>query len=155
MYMNHIQGAYKAGLKVGIYFFTEAINASEGKAEAQYAIKLLKKSGVKLSYPIAIDTEEISGKKARANRSSLSRAKRTEAVKAFCEEIKAQGYEPMIYASTSWLENQLDMSKLPYKVLVAQYNSTCTYKGSKVMWQYTSSGKVDGVSGRVDLSHVY
>ena len=157
MFMNHIQGAYAAGLKVGIYFFTEAINAAEGKAEAQYAIKLLKKAGVKLSYPIGVDTEEINDKKEkpRANAKYLSKAKRTEAIKAFCEEIKAQGYEPMIYASTNWLENQLDMSKLPYKVWVAQYNSKCTYKGDKIMWQYTSEGRVDGVSGDVDISYAY
>ena len=55
--MSHITGAAKAGLKVGVYFFTEAINAKEGREEAEYTLKLIKKAGVKLSYPIAIDTE--------------------------------------------------------------------------------------------------
>lgn len=153
MYLNHIQGAAKAGLKVGIYFFTEAINAKEGKEEAAYAIKLLKKAGVAISYPIAIDTEAINAKNVRAN--DLSKAKRTEVIKAFCEEIKNQGYEPMIYASTSWLNNKLDMSKLPYKVWCAQYYKECQYKGNVVMWQYTSEGKVNGVSGVVDMNHCY
>ena len=157
MFMNHIKGAEKAGLKLGIYFFTEAINAAEGKAEAQYAIKLLKKAGVKLSYPIAVDTENVTDRKnkPRANSDRLSKAKRTEAIKAFCEEIKANGYEPMIYASTSWFENQLDMSKLPYKLWVAQYASKCTYKGSKILWQYTSKAKVGGITGNVDVSYSY
>ena len=153
MYLNHIQGAAKAGLKVGIYFFTEAINAKEGKEEAAYAIKLLKKAGVAISYPIAIDTEAINAKNVRAN--DLSKAKRTEVIKAFCEEVKNQGYEPMIYASTSWLNNKLDMSKLPYKVWCAQYYKECQYKGNVVMWQYTSEGKVNGVSGVVDMNHCY
>ena len=148
MFLEHIAGANKAGLKLGIYFFTEAISAAEGKAEAQYTLKLLKKAGVKLTYPIAIDTEDINDKssKPRANSKYLSKAKRTEAIKAFCEEIKANGYEPMIYASTSWLNNQLDMSKLPYTVWVAQYNTSVTYKGNYAFWQYTSTNKIDGIT---------
>lgn len=157
MFMNHITGANKVGLKLGIYFFTEAINAAEGKAEAQFALKMLKKAGVKLSYPIAIDTEDIKAKNPvpRANSSKLSTAKRTEAIKAFCEEIKANGYEPMIYASTAWLNNQLDMSKLPYTVWVAQYNDKVTYTGKYSLWQYTSTGKVDGINQVVDKSYCY
>ena len=157
MFLNHIQGAYKAGLKVGIYFFTEAVNEAEGRAEARFALAQLKKSGVKITYPIAVDTENISASNPtpRANSNKLSVANRTAAIKGFCEEIKKNGYEPMIYASTSWLNNQLNMSKLPYKVWVAQYNSSVTYKGSYIMWQYTSTGKVNGISGVVDKSHSY
>ena len=59
MFMEHIKGAYNAGLKVGIYMFTEAVNAKEGKEEAQYAISLMKKAGVPLSYPIGIDSEDV------------------------------------------------------------------------------------------------
>ena len=123
---SHIKGAYKAGLKVGVYFFTEAINAKEGKEEAAYTLNLIKNMGIPLSYPIAVDTENVfwyeGGKKCkgRANSGVLSKAKRTEAIKAFCEEIKAQGYEPMIYASLSWFGDCLDMSKLPYKVWANQ-----------------------------------
>lgn len=157
MFLNHIKGAYKAGLKVGIYFFTEAVNEAEGRAEARFALAQLKKSGVKITYPIAVDTENISASNPtpRANSNKLSVANRTAAIKGFCEEIKKNGYEPMIYASTSWLNNQLNMSKLPYKVWVAQYNSSVTYKGSYIMWQYTSTGKVNGISGVVDKSHSY
>lgn len=157
MFMTHIANANKVGLKLGIYFFTEAINAAEGKEEAQFALKMLKKAGVKLTYPIAIDTENIKEKNPvpRANSTVLSKAKRTEAVKAFCEEIKANGYEPMIYASTDWLNNQLDMSKLPYTVWVAQYNTKVTYTGKYALWQYTSTANVDGFSQDVDKSYCY
>lgn len=152
-FSKHVKGAVKAGLKVGVYFFTEAINAKEGKEEADYTLKLIKREGLKLLYPIAVDTESISASNVRANNISVSA--RTAAIQAFCEEIKLKGYEPMIYASTSWLENKLSMSKLPYKVWVAQYNSKVTYKGSYVMWQYTSTGRVSGISGVVDLNHCY
>ena len=72
---------------------------------------------------------------------------------AFCDVVKARGYQPCIYANTSTLNTALTKPKYP--VWVAQYASSCTYKKSKVMWQYTSSGKVDGINGRVDLSYVY
>ena len=153
MFMSHIKGAHAAGLKIGVYFFTEAINAKEGKEEADYAVKLIEKAGVPLDYPVAVDTEYINAKNVRAN--GLSRAKRTEVIKAFCEEIKALGYTPMIYGSTSWLNNQLDMSKLPYKVWCAQYYKECQYKGSYIFWQYTSEGKIDGIKGVVDLNKCY
>ena len=152
-FIEHIKGAYKAGLAVGIYMFTEGITAAEGKAEADYAIKMWKKAGVPLSYPIAVDTEAVNIKNERAK--NLTKAQRTAVIKGFCDRIKELGYEPMIYASTSWLNNKLDMSKLPYKVWVAQYSSTCEYKGSYVMWQYTSSASVDGVSGKVDMNNCY
>ena len=153
MFMSHIKGAHAAGLKIGVYFFTEAINAKEGKEEADYAVKLIEKAGVPLDYPVAVDTEYINAKNVRAN--GLSRAKRTEVIKAFCEEIKALGYTPMIYGSTSWLNNQLDMSKLPYKVWCAQYYKECQYKGDCIFWQYTSEGKIDGIKGVVDLNKCY
>ena len=158
-FLEHIKGAHKAGLKVGIYMFTEGINAAEGKAEAVYALNQLKKAGMPISYPIAVDTEpayykDKNGKKCDGRANKLSQAKRTEVVKAFCEEIKAQGYEPMIYASTSWLNNKLDMSKLPYKVWCAQYYHKCEYKGDYVLWQYTSDGHVSGVKGNVDMNKV-
>ena len=157
MFMKHVAGAQSVGLKIGVYFFTEAINAAEGKEEAQFALKMLKKAGVKLTYPIAIDTEDIKAKNPvpRANSTRLSAAKRTEAIKAFCEEIKANGYEPMIYASTSWLNNQLTMSKLPYTVWVAQYNDKVTYKGSYAIWQYSSLGKINGINQVVDMNWCY
>lgn len=152
-FRKNIKAAHAAGLMVGVYFFTEGINAKEGKEEAAYTLNLIRQAGIPLSYPVAVDTEHINAKKARAN--GLSKAKRTEVIKAFCEEIKAQGYEPMIYASTSWLNNNLDMSKLPYKVWVAQYYDRVTYKGDYVMWQYSSLGHIDGIKGVVDKNHCY
>lgn len=153
-FMRNIKGAKAAGIDVGVYFFTEAINAKEGKEEADFCIKQIKKSGVKVTYPVVIDTENLAG--ARASSSRLSKTKRTEAVQAFCKQVKAKGYTPMIYASTSWLNNQLNMSKLSdYYVWVAQYYKKVTYGGSYKCWQYTSSGKVNGISTRVDMDYWY
>lgn len=161
-FLEHIKGAYKAGLKVGVYFFTEAINAAEGKEEAEYTLKLIKELGLPLSFPVGVDSENVTWKNpdgtkgyGRANDKNLSASKRTEAIKAFCETIESAGYKSMIYASTSWLNNQLKMSELPYYVWCAQYYSKCEYKGDYVMWQYTSDGSVPGVEGDVDMNHCY
>lgn len=152
-FFEHIKAAYEAGAKVGIYMFTEGITAAEGRAEADFAIRKLKEAGVPISYPIGVDTErvKVDGERAR----NLSKAQRTAVIKAFCERIIECGYEPMIYASTSWLNNKLDISKLPYKVWCAQYASKCEYKGAYIMWQYTSDGKIDGYKGRIDMNHCY
>ena len=61
----------------------------------------------------------------------------------------------MIYASLSWFGDCLDMSKLPYKVWCAQYNDKCQYKGEYVMWQYTSTGRVNGINDVVDKNKCY
>lgn len=162
MFMEYIKGAHAAGIPVGIYFLTQAITAAEGKAEAQYAIKQWTKAGVPISYPICIDSENVTWKNedgstgyGRANDRNLLPAKRTIAIKGFVDEIKRQGYKAMIYASTGWLNNQVDMSKLDCDVWVAQYYSECQYKGKYIIWQYTSEGSVNGVKGVVDMNRCY
>ena len=151
-FKNNMQRATAAGVDVGAYYFSQARTVKEAKAEAAFAVKQVKESGCKLNLPLVIDTENCPS--GRASSSKLNRSKRTAAVKAFCDYVKSKGYTPMIYASTSWLNNNLDMKKLSgYRVWVAQYNDTVTYKGSYRCWQYTSSGKVPGIKGRVDLNY--
>ena len=157
MFLNHIKGASTAGLKVGVYFFTEAINYAEGREEAEFTLKLIEKAGVNLYYPIAVDTEYIGkddeGIIPRAD--NISKTARTDAIKGFCDVIKERGGQPMIYASLNWFDTHLDMSKLPFDVWVAQYYTECQYKGKYLMWQYTSKGSVEGVKGVVDMNKCY
>ena len=149
---RNIKGATAAGIKVGVYFFSQAINETAGAEEADYIINQIKH--YKVTLPVVIDTEYVSDSRARGN--SISKTTRTAAVKAFCERSLQRGYTPMIYASTSWLNNQLDMSKLSkYKVWVAQYYNRVTYTGKYQCWQYTSSGHVDGINTKVDMNYWY
>ena len=149
---RNIKGATAAGIKVGVYFFSQAINETEGAEEADYIVNQIR--NYKVTLPVVIDTEYVSDSRARGN--LISKEIRTAAVKAFCERSLQRGYTPMIYASTSWLNNQLDMSKLSaYKVWVAQYYSRVTYNGKYHCWQYSSSGSVDGISNRVDMNYWY
>ena len=153
-YKTNIKGANNNGIPAGVYFFTQAKTYAEGKAEADFVIDNIQ--GYKITLPIVIDTEASGASNNSGRADKLTKAQRTQAVKGFCDEIRARGYEPMIYASTSWLNNKLDMSQLSNnKVWVAQYYTTVTYGGSYVCWQYTSSGSVSGISGRVDMNYWY
>lgn len=150
-FKQHIKGATDAGLKVGVYFFTQAITKAEAVEEASMALALTE--GYNLAYPIFIDTERVSGN-ARAN--NLDKATRTEIVDAFCKTIQSAGRKAGIYASKSWYNNQLDVSKLnDYYIWVAQYNTECTYTGRYDIWQYTETGNIPGITGNVDLNISY
>ena len=120
---------------------------TEAKKEANYLCDILDKYRPYINYYVVCDYEF--GK--RLN--SKIGTKASEIANAFCDVVKARGYSPCIYANYTMLTKYLKSPKHP--VWVAQYNSTCSYKGEKVLWQYTSSGSVDGISGKVDLSYVY
>ncbi|MDY6307425.1 MAG: phage holin [Oribacterium sp.] len=145
----NMKGANTNGIHAGVYFFSQAITEAEAVEEADYTIN--KAKSYKVDCPVVIDTESLSESRGNA----MTKAQRTAVMKAFCERVKALGYVPMIYASTSWLNNQLDMSELPYKVWCAQYYSHCEYKGSYDAWQYSSSGSVAGVNGNCDMDYGY
>ncbi len=147
---KNIKGATEAGVKVGIYFFTQAVTAAEGVEEASMVLSLCE--GYKMAYPMFIDTEGSGGGRG----DKIGKIERTEAIKAFCETIENAGYTAGIYASKSWFENNLDMEKLTgYSIWLAQYSSQATYEGEYDMWQYTSAGKVDGIGTLVDYDLSY
>ena len=130
---------------MGAYHYSQAITVAEAKKEAEFFCNILK--NYTPTFYVVCDFEY----GGRLN--SKIGKKASDIANAFCDVVKAHGYQPCIYANTSTLNTALTKPKYP--VWVAQYASSCTYEKSKVMWQYTSSGKVDGINGRVDLSYVY
>lgn len=151
-------GAKANGIPIGLYFFTQAVNTKEAVQEANYVLNLIKTYGVKVTYPIAIDTETANGGAGRAD--NLDVATRTAVCKAFCDTIRKAGYTPAIYASRDWFYNNLNMEQLKgYDIWVAHYTNNVAiktdYKYDYDMWQYTSSGKVNGIVGNVDLNICY
>ena len=149
MYKSHITGAKAAGLRVGVYFFSQAVNEAEAVEEASMAVSLAKKYGINM--PIAIDSEYAAGGSGRADR--LSKSDRTAITKAFCNTVKSAGYTPMVYASKSWFSDHLNASQLSgYRIWVAHYANKCGYTGSYHIWQNTDKGKVDGIPGYVDMN---
>lgn len=150
-FKKNIQGATANGINVGVYFFTQATTEAEAVEEASMALTLC--SGYNLSYPIFVDTENGSGA-ARAN--GLDKGTRTACVAAFCKTIANGGRKAGVYASKSWYNNKIDASAFSnYFIWVAQYNTTCNYKGKYNMWQYSSKGSVPGIKGNVDVNIAY
>lgn len=154
MFRQNIKGATAAGLKVGVYFFTQAVNEVEAVEEASMVLSQI--SGYKISYPIFIDVEAsgAAGNTGRAD--GLDYNTRTKVINAFCSTIQNAGYSAGVYASKSWLTGKFNPGALgAYKIWLAQYNTTPTYSGRYNMWQYSSKGRVNGISGNVDMNLSY
>ncbi len=148
-FKKNIKGATAAGLKVGIYVFSQAVDEVEAVKEASLAVSLAK--GYNLTYPIFIDTESSGG---RADKIDV--ATRTAVVNAFCQTVASAGYQPGIYASKTWFESKLNMGAIGnYRIWLAQYAAAPSYKGRFDMWQYSSKGTISGISGKVDLNLSY
>lgn len=150
-FFKNLSEAKKAGIQVGVYFFTQATDMVEAVEEASMVISLL--GDVQIDYPIFIDTEGAGGN-GRAD--SLDANTRTLVCNAFCKTIQNAGYEAGIYASRNWYYNNLNTDELSeYKIWLAEYTQTPLYDGHYDMWQYTSHGLVAGIEGRVDLNVSY
>lgn len=149
-YAGNIKNAKANGVKVGIYVFSQALTEKEATAEANFLIK--KAKGYKMDLPLIMDYE-YGGSRFRSGK--ISKKQATKNVNAFVKTVKAAGYTPMLYASTSFLNSQLNMSDINCKVWVAQYNWRNTYDGKYEYWQYSSSGKVSGISGKTDVNFRY
>ena len=148
-FKTNIKGATAAGLKVGVYFFTQAVDEVEAVQEASMVLDRI--SGYKISYPVFLDVEGSGGRG-----DAIDSATRTAVCKAFCNTIKNAGYTPGVYANKTWLTSKMDAGALSgYKIWLAQYAKTPTYTGRYDLWQYRSDGKVSGISGKVDLNISY
>ncbi len=149
----NLAGARAAGLNVGIYIFSQATNEAEAVEEASLCVSMLNGSHIK--YPIYIDIEN-SGGYPNGRADNLNRAQRTAIAKAFCETVKNAGYKAGVYANKSFLTNKLDAAAISqYYIWLAHYVDKTNYAGVYDMWQYTSSGHVDGISGNVDMNLGY
>lgn len=144
---TNYKNAKNAGLDVGAYWYSYAVSAEDVKKEAAACLEVIK--GKKFEYPIYFDLEE---------KSQFAKGKSfcTGLVKAFCGEIEKAGYFTGLYISRSPLQQYIasDTAK-KYALWIAEYNSSCNYSGSYGIWQYTSSGRVNGISGNVDRDHCY
>lgn len=149
-FRKNIEGAKAAGIRVGVYFFTQAVNEAEAAEEAAMVLSLCK--DYTLDLPIFIDSENaVNG---RAN--GLDRTTRTNVIKKFCDTINAGGFTAGVYASKCWYYEKLYASELEsYEIWVAQYNTVCDYKGKIDYWQYSSKEHINGIEGNVDVDIIY
>ena len=146
----NIKGATSSGLKVGVYFFSQATSEVEAVEEASMVLSLIK--GYNISYPVFLDVEPSGGRG-----DSISKEVRTSVINAFCQTISNSGYTSGVYANKTWLESKFSTGNLSSscKIWLAQYAAQPTYGGKYNMWQYTSKGKVNGISGDVDMNLSY
>lgn len=157
---KNLKGANKAGIPVGVYFFSQAITEDEARKEAEFAINIIKEYDVKL--PVVIDVEypySSSGEETgRLISASLSKSRQTKIINAFCDTVISHGYSPGVYASTYFYNTKFNPSLINKKAVkwVADYNNKNAYKGSYDIWQYTKTGSLSGITSKyLDQDHWY
>lgn len=146
-------GAINAGIRVGAYIVTQAVNTEEAVEEASFIVE--KCRGYNVTLPLAIDVEWAGNSYEEGRANSISASTRTDVINAFARTVMNSGYAAMAYANKDWFENKIYSGNLfsSCKIWLAQYRNTeYTYGGRVNMWQYTSKGRVDGINGDVDIS---
>ena len=148
MAQTYYEGARAAGLKVGAYFFSQSVSVDEAVEEAQYTMELIQ--DWEMEMPVVYDWEYIGD----GARTDLMNARLlTDMVKAYCDTVRAGGYDPMVYFGRSHSTDLLILSELvDYGFWLAMYNPIMDYPYKIDMWQYTDTGTVPGISGNVDLN---
>lgn len=148
-YDANMKGANEAGVRAGVYFFTQAVTVEEAQEEAAFVIEHL--AGYDVSCPVVFDVERISGGKGRADQ--ITKEERTAITIAFCEAVRAAGYTPMIYGNVVCFTQLLDMPQLnAYEKWYAFYDDYMYMPYEVACWQYTEKGRVDGIPNNVDLN---
>lgn len=146
-FSNNMANIAQTSLGVGAYHFCYATTTEEAREEAQYFLNAI--SPYRFSYPVALDLEY-------EPLLNLGRENLTNIVLTFCDTVERAGYYVMIYANLNWLVNYLSMDILErFDVWLAQWGPEPTYSGNFGMWQYTSSGRVNGILGNVDRDIAY
>lgn len=155
-YQTNIANALAAGLQVGVYWYSQAVNELEASQEANMLLNAI--AGYNVTLPVVDDYEFAGvGDNGRLDSANLSKDQMTANSLAFLNTVAQRGYVPCLYANKSFLENRVNASQIAQiaKIWLAHYNTVTGYAGDYEYWQFTSSGKVDGISGRVDMNVWY
>ena len=149
-FFNNLAGCKVVGMPYGFYHYSYALSVAEAEKEADFCLEIIE--GTNPQYPVAFDMEE-------SRQAALGKSVCADIAIAFCNKIRAAGYRPMLYTNLNWSRNYIDMAKIDaagIDVWMAQYNTQCDYTGNYVMWQYSSSGRVDGITANtVDMNWCY
>lgn len=150
-YKKNIEEALAQGLRVGVYFYSQAITVEEAIEEADFVLERIR--DYELSLPVVFDYEygSYNGIPGRLLAAKLTKDQATAICQAFCDRVEEQGFDSMVYANRNFLYNQLHREKLG-NVWMAHYALETDYQGEYAFWQCTSSGRVDGIRGYADLN---
>lgn len=145
---NNIKGATAAGIKAGVYFFSQAINEAELLEEANLVLEQI--APYKIECPVVYDVEKTS---AQGRMNAISVEERTQLTKLFCQTIADAGYRPMIYHNTEMGALLINIAELEdYDKWYASYSDQMFYPYDYKIWQYSDKGKIQGISTDVDLN---
>lgn len=154
---RNIRKAHEAGLEIGVYFLSQALNEKEAVEEAEYVVSELEKyEDIPVSFPVVVDSERIKFDVSRTE--SMNGAERTDTILAFCETVEDAGYRTALYANSQWLTEELDIRRLTdTDIWYADYqifdnDEAPLYPYPFIMWQYTNMGRIEGISGNADIS---
>ena len=149
-FRQNVTGALEAGLQVGVYFFSQAVNVWEAREEANFVLSAIE--GYDVTFPVVFDWERITNN-ASARTNGLPGSTMTLCAQAFCDTVAQAGYTPVVYFNqdAGYLDYDLDLLK-NYGFWLAEYRSTPTFYYHFDLWQYTAKGRVPGIEGEVDLN---
>ena len=146
-FKRNVTEANRVGIPVGVYYYSTAQTEYQARCDAKFVIKSL--NGYKISYPVVIDMED-------ASQIHLGKDKITKIAKAFCDEIRAAGYTPMVYSNEYWYNNYLKPSMLKdIDFWIARYNNVHNPAIPKTIWQAGSNTRLPGINGNVDIDFGY
>ena len=149
-FRQNIAGALEAGLQVGVYFFSQAVNVWEAREEANFVLSAIQ--GYDITFPVVFDWERITNNSS-ARTNGMPGSTMTLCAQAFCDAVAQAGYTPMVYFNqdAGYLDYDLDLLK-DYGFWLAEYRSVPTFYYHFDLWQYTAKGQVPGIEGEVDLN---
>lgn len=148
MFWQNLLGARAVGLKVGAYFFSQAVSVEEAREEADFALGIL--NGIRLDMPLAFDWEQ------ETRTENVDARTLTDCTKVFCEAVETAGYDPLIYFNSFQAQNLLlleELKEIPW--WLAMYDVTMEFPYRMDMWQYSCTGTVPGIKGDVDLNLLF
>ena len=148
-FKTNMNGAISNGIKVGVYFYSTAINEEEALEEAAWVVKKI--APYSITYPVVYDFEDFNSKRCI----NVGGAEATKNANTFLNYVKSKGYEPMMYANKSDITKRMSRSSFNCKFWLAHYTTQTDYTGNVNMWQYTSKGTVPGITGWVDMNIAY
>jgi len=163
---TNITNAYKAGMKIGVYYYSQAKTNTEARKEANYTVSLIKKHKSKISLPVVFDYE-FGGRLYAGYAKKKGKKFMTNIAIAYCDKVRSAGFKPMVYANYSMMNTYVNRDTLHarYPIWLAHYTKNCkatSYNKEMAMWQYSSSGRLKNattgktiVSGRIDMNYVF
>ena len=148
-FYEYMDGASAAGMDIGVYFYSQAIDEDEAVEEAYFVLEHI--AGYYVSLPVYFDTEDVVGGASRTD--IMATANFNLNAQAFCRTIESNGYRAGVYASGEWIRRNLDLGQLSaYEIWYAAYNDTPGREYGFDMWQYTDSGYLAGCDTCLDMN---